>query len=100
MTREERSYNHIYWLGRICVQILMVSQHRGLLVHLIPSVTLTACRDNSIIGFSFEWIAGSINIIWARKEFQDRERARRAHVRDLADRAGLTERQQELRWGW
>lgn len=100
MTREEHTYNRIYWLGRICVQILLVSQHRGLLVRLIPSVTLTACRDHSVIGFSFEWIAGDINIIWARREFQEFERTRRAQVKEWADKAGLTVRQQELRWGW
>lgn len=100
MTRQERSYNHIYWLGRVCVQILQQSQREGLLVRLFPSVTLTVRRQYCVVGVSLEWLAGDINIVWATKSFQESDRVRRAKVEELARKAGITRRQEELRWGW
>lgn len=100
MMRSERSYNRIYWFGPLCLQVLQNSQLDGLLIQVFPSVTLTVCRQHCVVGLSFEWLAGDINIAWARRTFRDREDARRLQVADAAKKAGLTVRQQELRWGW
>lgn len=100
MMRQERDYNHIYWIGRLCFQVLQLSQREGLLIRLLPSITLTVLRQHCVVGVSLEWLAGDINIAWAAKSFQERERARRAQVEESANKAGLTVRQQELRWGW
>jgi hypothetical protein len=94
----QRDYNHIYHLGPLCLQIMQDGQHDGIIIDLLPQVTLAINNGRCHVAVAFNWICGTVNIGVMTKEFREGERKRLERVRELADKMGITPRQYELRW--
>jgi hypothetical protein len=96
----QRDYNNVYTAGRFILQVMQDSQHDGIAIDLIPGITLGVNNGRLIVGFALRWLTGDVCFGIMTKGFTEAERKRRQQVLELADKAGLTLRQQELRWGW
>jgi hypothetical protein len=94
-----RSYNHLYQIGRFCVQVLLTHQ-KGLVVALVPAVDLVINGDKLLVGFGLQWMFGQVNFGIMRKSFVESENHRLGVVHKEAERVGISDRQQALRWGW
>lgn len=95
-----RDYNKLYLFGRLALQVIQFGQNSGLLIRLIPSITFASNNRDLLVGFSFEWLAGDINIGIANKSLIASERERKNAVDIAASKVGITPKQQRLRWGW
>ena len=95
-----RSYNHVYYLGSFTLQIMLNGAEDGLCVHLLPQLSIGINNRLCRFAMGLEWICGCVNIGWMQPAFKESQKKRIKEVQDLADKAGLTYRQQELRWGW
>jgi hypothetical protein len=98
--RSRRSYNRLYTIGRLVIQIQQGGFDDGVKVELFPQVILAINNHLIHFGVGFEWLFGNINFGWARKSFVEVEKQRHARLQADADELGITKRQQELRWGW
>lgn len=96
----QRDYNQVYMLGRLTLQVMQKGQNEGLVVHMTPGLTLAINNRDMVVALGLEWLVGTVNIGWAKAQFVKNEWSRREQVADLADKAGLTVKQQKLRWGW
>jgi len=96
----QREYNHLYVCGRLCVQILLEGGKWGWTIHLLPQVSLAFKNRFVLFAVGFEWLTGTVNIGFMSKEQQSYEFKRREAVHEAALKMGITDRQQELRYGW
>lgn len=96
----QRDYNQIYTLGRFILQIMQDSQADGIVVDLLPCVTLVINGPRLIVGLGMQWICGTVNIGIMTKDFTVGEKKRREKIKELAAKMGVTPRQYALRWGW
>lgn len=96
----QRDYNHVYSWGRFILQIMQKGQHDGIVIHFLPQITLAVNNSHCSVAVGLEWITGTLNFGIMTKQYAKVERERTERVREVATKAGLTERQQELRWGW
>jgi hypothetical protein len=96
----QRDYNKVYIWGRIIIQIMQDGQHDGIVIKVLPTLEVAINNGRLIAGFAIRWIVSDLCFGIMTREFKKRERERRRSVCDAAAKAGLTIRQQELRWGW
>ena len=96
----QRSYNHLHVCGRFCVQILLSGGEYGRTIHLLPQIDIAFKNRFVLFAIGFEWLVSSVNIGFMSKEQQKLEWDRRKAVHETAMKLGITDRQQELRWGW
>jgi hypothetical protein len=96
----QRDYNHLYVFGRLCLQILLAGGTHGRTIHLLPQVSLAFKNRHVLFAIGFEWLVGTVNVGFMTKAQQKGERERRESVHKQAVKLGITDRQQELRWGW
>ena len=96
----QRDYNRVYTCGRFIAQVMQDGQHDGIIVDLIPGVTVSINNGRLLCGFALRWITGDLCFGIMTKTFSEVEKKRTRQVKEIADKAGLTVRQQELRWGW
>jgi hypothetical protein len=96
----QRDYNHVYIAGPFILQIMQDSQHDGIVIGLTPAITLAINNGRSIVALGFAWIVGTVNVAIMTKQFREAEKNRIQQVKEHAEKAGITFKQQELRWGW
>ena len=96
----QRNYNHLYVCGPFCLQILLDAGVWGRVVHLLPQISLAFKNSSVLFAVGFEWLVGTVNIGFMSKKQQKREQERLIAVHKAAEKLGITDRQQELRWGW
>lgn len=70
-----REYNAVHHVGRLVVQVLLSGQ-KGLVIWLVPSVTLTIGGQYLLFGLGFDWLWGTFNIGIMNAKFAASERKR------------------------
>lgn len=96
----QRGYNVIHVWKRFVCQIMLQKQCDGVIIDLLPCITVAFGNSDSYLAVGFSWIAGRVNLAIARQHYLNRERNRRAIIATNAAERGLTPRQMALRWGW
>lgn len=71
----KHNYNRVYHAGRLVLQVLL-EMHQGLVIRLLPSVTLAVAGEYLYFGLSFEWLWGTINVGVMNPGFARQERDR------------------------
>ena len=96
----QRDYNKVYTCGPVILQIMQDGQHDGIIVDLLPQITLAINNGRCHIAVALNWICGTVNVGIMTPEFREGERKRRELVKAAAAKMGITPRQYALRWGW
>jgi hypothetical protein len=96
----QRDYNRVYTYGRLIAQVLQDGQHDGIAIDVLPSCEIAVNSRLLVCGVALRWLTGDLCFGIMKKSFMQNEKDRMIRVQELADKAGLTVRQQELRWGW
>jgi hypothetical protein len=95
-----RNYNHIHRAGRFIAQIMLEHQRSDKWILMVLPQICIAHNDQMVIAVGFDWIFGTVNIGFCRREFVESEKKRVAIVAEQAAKMNVTPRQFALRWGY